>query len=368
MAPDTTPVSARGSSWRAATGRTRILVMEDQPEVHRTLDDALGERYSYEFASCVEQAREKLSAAPFHLALWEIQTPSEFGFALVEEIIREYPETAIVLITRLDDPEVADRAFGLGVSGYLVRPFLTRQLLITMMNVLRQRDISVEKQAEARQDGLAVARERAIEELHGSRQETVECLARTVECLARAIEMHDAETGQHVKRMGLIAAFLGDLLGLDRGRVLLLRAAAPMHDVGKIATPEDILQKPGPLTPSERKQMERHTTVGNQILGDSDSDLLRMAAKIALTHHERWDGNGYPLGLSGEGIPLEGRIVAVVDVFDALLSHRCYWPAMSVDAVAATIREGRGSQFDPQIVDALLNHLDEALRLRSVHP
>jgi response regulator RpfG family c-di-GMP phosphodiesterase len=245
MAPDPTPVSALGSSWKAATGRTRILVMEDQPEVHRTLDDALGERYSYEFASCVEQAREKLSAAPFHLAFCEIQTQSEFGFALVEEIIREYPETAIVLITRLDDPEVADRAFGLEVSGYLVRPFLARQLLITMMNVLRQRDIAVEKQAEARRD---------------------------------------------------------------------------------------------------------------------------MAAKIALTHHERWDGNGYPLGLNGEGIPLEGRIVAVVDVFDSLLSGRCHWPAMSVDAVAATIREGRGSQFDPQIVDALLNHLDEALRLRSVHP
>ncbi len=141
-----------------------------------------------------------------------------------------------------------------------------------------------------------------------------------------------------------------------------------MHDVGKIATPEDILQKPGPLTAGERKQMERHTTVGHQILGDSDSDLLRMAAKIALTHHERWDGDGYPLGLSGEGIPLEGRVVAVVDVFDALLSDRCYWPAMSVEAVAATIREGRGTQFDPQIVDALLDHLDEALRLRAAHP
>jgi response regulator RpfG family c-di-GMP phosphodiesterase len=361
MTPDPTSVSPLGSSWRAASGRTRILVMDDQPEVHRSLDHALGERYSYEFASSVEQAREKLSAIPFHLALCEIQRPGEFRFALVEEIIHEHPETAIVLITRLDDPEVADRAFGLGVSGYLVKPFLARQLLITMMNVLRQRDIAAEMQAEARQEGLAVARERAIEELHGSRQETVECLA-------RAIEMHDAETGQHVKRMGSIAAFLGDLLGLDRDRVLLLRAAAPMHDVGKIATPEDILQKPGPLTPGERKQMERHTTVGHQILGDSDSDLLRMAAKIALTHHERWDGNGYPLGLSGEGIPLEGRIVAVVDVFDALLSDRCYWPAMSVEAVAATIREGRETQFDPRIVDALLDHLDEALRLRSVHP
>jgi two-component system, response regulator RpfG len=217
------------------------------------------------------------------------------------------------------------------------------------------------KQAEVLREELATVRERAIEELYASRQETVECLA-------RAVEMHDAETGQHVKRMGSIAAFLGDRLGLDRDRVMLLRAAAPMHDVGKIATPEDILQKPGPLTPKEREQMERHTTVGHQILADSNSDLLRMAATIALTHHERWDGNGYPRGLSGEEIPFEGRIVAVVDVFDALLSDRCYWPAMSVDAVAATIREGRGTHFDSQIADALLDHLEEALRLRSVHP
>jgi putative two-component system response regulator len=114
--------------------------------------------------------------------------------------------------------------------------------------------------------------------------------------------------------------------------------------------------------------MERHTTVGYQILADSGSELLQLAATIALTHHERWDGTGYPRGLSGEEIPFEGRIVAVVDVFDALLSDRCYWPAMSVDAVAATIREGRGTHFDSQIADALLDHLEEALRLRSVHP
>ncbi len=186
----------------------------------------------------------------------------------------------------------------------------------------------------------------------------------TVECLAKAIELHDPETGRHVKRMGRLAAFLGDRLGLDRERVLLLRAAAPMHDVGKIATPEDILQKRGPLTPEERLRMECHTTIGHQILAGSDSDLLRMGATVALTHHERWDGNGYPQGLSGEEIPLEGRIVGVVDVFDALLSDRCYWPAMSVDAAVATIREGGGTQFDPMVVGALLDHLEEALALR----
>jgi putative two-component system response regulator len=164
--------------------------------------------------------------------------------------------------------------------------------------------------------------------------------------------------------MASIAAFLGNQLGLERDRVLLLRAAAPMHDVGKVATPDGILQKQGPLTLEEREEMERHTTVGYQILADSESELLRLAATIALTHHERFDGGGYPKGLSGEEIPVEGRITAVADVFDALLSDRCYRPALSVDDAVEVMEQGRGTHFDPQIVDALLGHLEEALSLR----
>ena len=130
--------------------------------------------------------------------------------------------------------------------------------------------------------------------------------------------------------MASVAALLGSLLGLERERVLLLRAAAPMHDVGKIATPDGILQKPGPLDPEERMVMEQHTMVGYEILAGSESELLHLAAEITLTHHEHWDGRGYPRGLKGEQIPLAGRIVAVADVFDALLSDRCYRPAMTL--------------------------------------
>lgn len=176
--------------------------------------------------------------------------------------------------------------------------------------------------------------------------------------------MHDAETGEHIDRMASVAAFLGRKVGLDRDRVLLLRVAAPMHDVGKIATPDGILRKQGPLTPEEREEMQRHTTVGYQILADSESELLHLAATIALTHHERWDGGGYPQGLAGERIPIEGRITAVADVFDALLSDRCYRPAMSVEEAVTVMEEGRGTHFDPRIVDALLDHLEEALSLR----
>jgi putative two-component system response regulator len=165
--------------------------------------------------------------------------------------------------------------------------------------------------------------------------------------------------------MGSISAFLAAHLGLDPERVQLLRAAAPMHDVGKIGTPAKLLRKAGPLDENERAEMERHTVVGYEIFAAFKSDLGRLAGVIALTHHERYDGSGYPKGLVGEEIPLEGRITAVADVFDALLSDRSYRPAMSVDQAVAVIKHGRGSQFDPGIVDVLLEHIEDALLIRA---
>jgi putative two-component system response regulator len=218
-------------------------------------------------------------------------------------------------------------------------------------------DVTAQKEALQLRDEMAVAQQQAIEELRSSRLETVERLA-------RAIESHDFSTGQHVTRMAVITAFLGRQLGLDTEFVQLLREAAPMHDVGKIGTSEEILHKPGPLNDEERKEMERHTVVGYEILADSRSQLLQIAATIALTHHEHYDGTGYPQGLAGEEIPLEGRITAVADVFDALLSDRCYRPALAVPDAVEIIRDGNGTHFDPRIANLLINGLDEALSLR----
>lgn len=459
----------------------RILVTDDRPEILRLIDRALGERFECEFAGSVEEARCRLSErGAFDLALCDIEMPGESGLVLVEEIARDHLDTAIVLVTGVDDTAVANRAFELGAHGYLVKPFWPGQLLITVINALRRReleisqrahsraleerlqmlmdrapvpiyikdrerryllanrvahevaglepnalvgrldadimspeaeelvaesdrrvledglthqaeetlrmgeeertffsvkfpyvddagavagisgistDITGKKQAERLREELAQAQAWAIDELRASRQETVERLA-------KALEMHDVETGRHVNRMAAVAAFLGRKLGLEPSWVLLLRTAAPMHDVGKVATPDEILRKPGPLTPEERAEMQRHTTVGHEILADSESDLLQLAATIALTHHERWDGDGYPQGLAGEEIPIEGRITAVADVFDALLSDRCYRPALPVEEAVEIIRAGRGKHFDPSIVDALLDNLEEALAIR----
>lgn len=218
-------------------------------------------------------------------------------------------------------------------------------------------DITAQREAERLQRNLAAAQERSIEELCSSRQETVERLA-------RAIEPYGDESGAHVDRVSRIASYLGSQLGLDDEQILLLKAAAPMHDVGMITVPEEILRKPGKLTLEERKVMERHTEVGHQILAGSESELLQMAARIALTHHEWFDGSGYPRRLAGEEIPIEGRIVAVADVFDTLLSDRPYRPAMSVEEAVETICEGRGTQFDPEVVEALVDQLEDALQMR----
>jgi PAS domain S-box-containing protein len=481
------PSEARPPPYSPPTARpglARILVTDDRPEVLQLVDRSLGERYRCDFAASLDQARKKLAASDFQLALCDLEMLGESGFDLAEEITEEHPDTALVLITDRDDPELARKAFSLGghgVHGYLVKPFWPGQLLITAMNALRRRELEVSERSyrlnleERRQkiiemapmpiyvkdgsyrytfangradelagrregqligetdeaimgpealeqtraddrqilsdgathraeetleiggvertfqtvkfpllnekgqatavcgisidvtgqrdalrlrDELATAQQQAIEELRQSRQETVERLS-------KAIELHDFSTGEHVDRMAKVAAFLGAKLGLDAERVLLLRVAAPMHDVGKIATPDEILRKPGPLTPSEHAEMQRHTVVGHEILANSKSELLRLAATIALTHHERYDGTGYPRGLTAAEIPLEGRITAVADVFDALLSDRCYRPAMSVNKTVEIIEEGRGTHFDPEVVDVLIDGLEEVLRLRA---
>ena len=220
-------------------------------------------------------------------------------------------------------------------------------------------DITAERAAVQLRDELTATQESAIEELQLSRQETIEGLA-------KAIELHDSSTGEHVDRMAAIASFLGAQIGFDSDRVRLLRAAAPMHDVGKIGISAEILGKPGPLTAEEREAMEQHTIVGHNIFAHFESELSRLAASIALTHHERFDGSGYPRGLEGDEIPIEGRITAVADVFDALLTDRSYRSAFSVDDAIAVMRDGRGTQFDPEIVDVLLGNLEIALTIRSL--
>lgn len=182
--------------------------------------------------------------------------------------------------------------------------------------------------------------------------------------LSRAAEFRDDDTGVHIVRIGFLAWALALRLGRPPEWCLLLRQAAPMHDIGKIGVPDQVLKKPGSFTLEERAMMNEHSRIGAEILGRSRIPLFQLAAEVALTHHERWDGGGYPARLAGDAIPLSGRIVAVVDFFDALTMDRCYRPAFPDDRALAMLAEQRGRAFDPQVVDTFIEHADALGRLR----
>jgi putative two-component system response regulator len=182
--------------------------------------------------------------------------------------------------------------------------------------------------------------------------------------LSRAAEFRDEETGLHTRRIGDICFVLARELDLGDERADLIRLASPLHDLGKIAIPDRIMLKPGALTPAERAIMEEHAEMGFELLTGSGQRLLDVAALIALTHHERYDGSGYPHGLAGDEIALEGRIAAVADVFDAMTSSRPYRDAESIDDAVEAIRAGSGSQFDPRVVSAFLSSVDEVVAIR----
>jgi HD-GYP domain-containing protein (c-di-GMP phosphodiesterase class II) len=205
---------------------------------------------------------------------------------------------------------------------------------------------------------IAHARGHSVNELRAAKQGTIQRLA-------RVIEYRDNETGEHTERMSAYCAVIARRLGWPEDEVGELQLAATMHDVGKVAVPDAVLLKPGPLSPPERAVMERHTVVGHEMLSGSHSRLLQLAATIALTHHERVDGEGYPHRLRGDQIPLAGRIVAVADVFDALTSDRVYRGAMPVEQAVRILTEARGTQFDPDVLDAFERGLGEVLEIRA---
>ena len=181
--------------------------------------------------------------------------------------------------------------------------------------------------------------------------------AETVRRLSMAIEFRDEDTGAHIERIGRFSTLLAEQIGMDPEFCAKLSHAAPLHDVGKVAIPDAILLKPGPLTPAERAIVETHAEEGHRLVRGSSSSILDMAATIALSHQEKWDGSGYPRGLAGEAIPIEGRIVAVADVFDALTSDRVYRKAFSVEDAVKMMREERGHHFDPMVLDAFMEVL-----------
>lgn len=336
--------------------RERILVVDDEEPVRRTLSRVLGDAgYRHASAATAEGAHELFAAGDFALVLCDIKLPEGSGLALTRTLLAESPDTAVVMITGIDDPDVAEEAFSLGAFGYLVKPFDGHELLIAVRNALTRRELEASHRAHSH------SLERLVQlrttELLVSREETIERLA-------RAVAVRDGETGAHVERMGRYCNVIARRLGLGEELCELIRTASPLHDVGKIGIPDGILRKRGTLTARERKEMEKHAELGHEILAGSYSRVLRVAANIAYTHHERVDGTGYPRGLAGDEIPVEGRVAAVGDVFDALTSNRVYRGAMTHEKAIGLIEAGRGTQFDPEVLDAFMAVMPEVEQIR----
>jgi len=329
----------------------RVLIVDDEEAVRRMIARMVtsGGRWESDTAADAAEARTMLTQERFSLVICDVRLPGESGTDLTRWIRENQPDVAVLMATGIDDPEMAEAALELGAFGYLVKPFKRHEVQINVANALQRRRLELENR-----DHRALLEQRVeerTEELRRSHEETIRRLS-------LAIEYRSRETSEHVERIGEGAALLAQGLGLEPARCELIRLAAPLHDVGKIGIPDEILLKPGPLTESERARMEEHAEFGYRLLTGSGSETLETAAMIAWTHHEHWDGLGYPRGLSGQEIPIEGRITAVMDVFDALTHDRVYRPAMPIHIALDEMRDERGRHFDPDVLDVFLDSLD----------
>lgn len=355
------------------TATVNVLIIDDEEPVRRSLV-RLFEREDYrcQGAASASGARRQLAANAFDLVLCDVNMPGESGLDLVRFISERYPEIAVVMVTGVDEPDIAGIAIEAGAYGYIVKPFTRNEILIGVTNALHRRRL--ESEARAHRNDLAQTVRERTEDLLRSYQTLEQADLRLrasveeiVERLSLAAEARDPETSGHIERMSRYSELLAREMGLDNERCVEILLASRLHDVGKIGIPDRVLQKKGKFTPADFDIMKRHSQLGHDMFANTDAGLLQLAGTIALTHHERWDGGGYPRGLAGEDIPLEGRIAAVADVYDALSSRRTYKPAWPLGKVVETLREGKGTAFDPGLVDLFIARLDVVVAIGEQH-
>jgi len=287
-----------------------------------------------------------LQQNPWDLLLLDLDMPQPDGFEILRQLSeRDRSCSTVIVVTALSDADNRRRGLAMGANDYISKPLDLPELLMRVHSCLQlSRASQLLKQERA---SLEQKVQQRTEQLSASFQSLVRSLS-------RAAEYKDDETGSHIMRIGASAALIASALGQDPEWVELLRLAAPMHDVGKIGIPDNILLKPGAFTAEERAIMNRHAQIGFDILHDeAHSPLLELAAEVALYHHEKWDGSGYPAGLRGEAIPLAARIVALCDVYDALRSTRPYKQAWPAERAQQLIRTEAGRHFDPQLVQVI---------------
>lgn len=334
----------------------KLLIVDDDDQVRNVISVIVeSEGYQFRTADNAETALAMLQNESFDLVVSDINMTGMTGVELLETCQRTYPDLAFLMVTGVDDRNTAIDTLHMGAYGYVTKPFQANELIINITNALRRRRLEMENRRHREELELLV--EERTFELDKSREETILILS-------KAAEFRDDETAKHTIRMGRFCETLARLRGLPESLCKTLKIAAPLHDVGKIGISDTILLKPGKLTPEEFEIIKTHCEIGHRILSESTSSILQIGAEIALTHHEKFDGSGYPRGLQGEEIPVIGRIAAVCDVFDALTSERVYKAASTVEEALEIMRAGSGSHFDPQIAGLFFDHIDTILAIK----
>lgn len=329
----------------------RILVVDDERFVRTLIGRWLSdEAFDVVLASDVAEANTILRSASFDIITSDINMPGVSGIDWLPQLFSEHPHTAVLMLTGCGDIQRAIQALTEGACGYLLKPVDRQELIFQVRRALeRQRMMRLRQQ-------YTETLERQVRE---QTQQLRDSHEETIGRLISATQLRDEETGEHIRRIGIISGILATALGWCEADVDSIRMAAPMHDIGKVGIPDAILRKPARLDRQEYELMKQHTVIGAEILSGSQLPMMRMAEQIARAHHERWDGDGYPNGLAAEQIPAAARIVSVADVYDALSHDRVYRPAMSQEQVLAIIGQGRGTQFDPAVVDCFFHQLDK---------
>jgi putative two-component system response regulator len=320
------------------TEKQSLLLVDDEPTNLRVLRTVLQEQYRLLFAKSGEEALQLLEKEQADLILLDVMMPGLTGFDVCARL-KVNPLTCaipVIFVTALKDEMDETKGFEVGAVDYITKPISP-----AVVRARVKTHLSLVQAQELKQTRLQV-----------------------IQRLGRAAEYKDNETGLHVMRMSHYAQVIALAYGFSEQKAEDLLHAAPMHDIGKIGIADSILLKPGKLTTEEYQEMQKHPLIGAEIIGDCESDLLKMAKAVALYHHEKWDGTGYPFGLSGEQIPVEARIVALSDVFDALTSARPYKQAWSIEQTLQHIRAQKGQHFEPLLVDLLEQNLQQILAIK----
>jgi len=342
------------------SSKATVLIVDDTPENIDVLHGILFRDYTLKIATNGPLALKIANVSPPDLILLDVMMPGMDGYEVCtrlkeNEATRQVP---VIFVTARDDVAAETKGLAIGAVDYITKPISAPVVVARVKTHLalynQQRHLET------------LVRERTAE-LEKSNRALEETRLAIITRLGRAAEYRDNETGLHVIRVGHLSRMLALAAGLSGARAEMLLHASMMHDVGKIGIPDNVLLTPGKLTPEEFEIIKTHPAIGAEIIGEHDAELLVMARSVSLTHHEKWDGTGYPHGLKKKDIPVSGRIVAVVDVFDALISRRPYKPPWPMDKTLENIRNSAGYHLDPELVQFFLERSDEVRHIMELY-